>query len=845
MSDKINSYKRVISVCNACKAQKLKCDRARPSCSRCLRVGRQCIYGVSSKRNNTLLASAADSLVSHLSSVSRNSVSPDFLEETHSMSSNSSPLLPHEYSQNNLNNTLTLLPNITMDIWDPNTLIISHGFATYYDLPFGIHCLVLSDPFTRLLCGSLHGNILIELQCHIGNDKTPTLGGNCGLFTNTGGELKGPLSFLEKPLMKWIEENNEYVKNQLPLDYFNTIYTVGEIMHPNLLLTIETLLSEIEIIMINKEQVDFYLRNFYENIYPFYPLIDIPLFEKQLKDILIDTSGRYYKFNVLDRTVRNKIETLTTFVLIISISIRSCLDNKDQPFSGKKNESDTATNLIIFAQKLLSLLNGFKYTNENVLCCSLLLFIAEFLSPNNRQVHSSHDDILTLDCITRLAITLGLYNDPIVYERYRNNPNYDNSSEIFKRKLWITLQTIRFQILTVDGGFDEMDLKYLHKFKNVRKSGYSLFEDRFKESSFFDYKLFTMYDAVYDFHKLLGGLMISISPMNETQNLSQILDCVVSAENFMNDKFSLESMEEFPAGEGGIMEDSWRHASLNILAVRNFNRLNMNIMGLSSILGIQSKLVMYFEKLCKDDNVKWMGIYHTFLITTFKNYVKLLTLITSYLKGSYSQFILDNHKFCLNRTIIYTLVKLWRTQTSFILRLSYKKTQLQQINNVNDPTLSSLEGCLNRLAQLYPLTIVLSEQLEEKYIGVYQALQVVRYLSYLIENESLIAFVNKFWKMIFNSSRIAESVTEKINSKWGIGPKSVDIIQSYLENPSVLNNIDLTMIKEITKIIDESNLKLNNSQTHERNWENLDKFDISLFNDEMFSQFVQSNFEFF
>lgn len=147
MSDKINSYKRVISVCNACKAQKLKCDRARPSCSRCLRVGRQCIYGVSSKRNNTLLASAADSLVSHLSSVSRNSVSPDFLEETHSMSSNSSPLLPHEYSQNNLNNTLTLLPNITMDIWDPNTLIISHGFATYYDLPFGIHCLVLSDPF--------------------------------------------------------------------------------------------------------------------------------------------------------------------------------------------------------------------------------------------------------------------------------------------------------------------------------------------------------------------------------------------------------------------------------------------------------------------------------------------------------------------------------------------------------------------------------------------------------------------------------------------------------------------------------------------------------------------------
>ncbi|KAG0654678.1 hypothetical protein C6P44_000781 [Monosporozyma unispora] len=733
MSDKINSYKRVISVCNACKAQKLKCDRARPSCSRCLRVGRQCIYGVSSKRNNTLLASAADSLVSHLSSVSRNSVSPDFLEETHSMSSNSSPLLPHEYSQNNLNNTLTLLPNITMDIWDPNTLIISHGFATYYDLPFGIHCL-----------------------CHIGNDKTPTLGGNCGLFTNTGGELKGPLSFLEKPLMKWIEENNEYVKNQLPLDYFNTIYTVGEIMHPNLLLTIETLLSEIEIIMINKEQVDFYLRNFYENIYPFYPLIDIPLFEKQLKDILIDTSGRYYKFNVLDRTVRNKIETLTTFVLIISISIRSCLDNKDQLFSGKKNESDTATNLIIFAQKLLSLLNGFKYTNENVLCCSLLLFIAEFLSPNNRQVHSSHDDILTLDCITRLAITLGLYNDPIVYERYRNNPNYDNSSEIFKRKLWITLQTIRFQILTVDGGFDEMDLKYLHKFKNVRKSGYSLFEDRFKESSFFDYKLFTMYDAVYDFHKLLGGSMISISPMNETQNLSQILDCVVSAENFMNDKFSLESMEEFPAGEGGIMEDSWRHASLNILAVRNFNRLNMNIMGLSSILGIQSKLVMYFEKLCKDDN-----------------------------------------------------------------------------------------GCLNRLAQLYPLTIVLSEQLEEKYIGVYQALQVVRYLSYLIENESLIAFVNKFWKMIFNSSRIAESVTEKINSKWGIGPKSVDIIQSYLENPSVLNNIDLTVIKEITKIIDESNLKLNNSQTHERNWENLDKFDISLFNDEMFSQFVQSNFEFF
>lgn len=330
-----------------------------------------------------------------------------------------------------------------------------------------------------------------------------------------------------------------------------------------------------------------------------------------------------------------------------------------------------------------------------------------------------------------------------------------------------------------------------------------------------------------------------MSPMNETQDLANIMDHISILLNFMNDKFSLDKIQTIIPGENLIREDKWRNASLNIVAVRNFNTINMNILGLSSILGVHSTVLMYFENLAKSDREKWIKVYHQFILSTFGYFVKLLKIIINYLDGAYSNYLLDEQRFCLNRTVIYTLVKLWRIQTSFILRLSYKIKYLKTSGEINE--LNPFKECLDKLSQLYSLTIMFSKDLEKKYIGVFQAVQVVRYLAYMVEHSSMTTFVNQFWKNMFNSSNIPESVTEKINSKWGVGPKSEDFIDSYLDNPYMLSLINEDITMGMIKCLEDSDIDLERQE----GWQNLDKFDLSLYNQDFFNQFVQANFEFF
>ena len=192
---------RPTHVCAACRTQKLRCNRERPSCSRCQRIGRTCVYEKHSE----------DTLVSNNEPITPSSI----ISKAH-----------------DVDHKLILEFDEKLHLWNSKDMFISHGYHTYIDLPYGTHSIAQYDPYLRIFCPSVHGTTLADLQTRLefilSESKQPQ--------DNTFKTLESisPLMFIEDAVVKWVTKTNDYVNNQVPLEYFNTIYTIEAVSYTHL-----------------------------------------------------------------------------------------------------------------------------------------------------------------------------------------------------------------------------------------------------------------------------------------------------------------------------------------------------------------------------------------------------------------------------------------------------------------------------------------------------------------------------------------------------------------------------------------------------------------------------------
>ncbi|KAG0672658.1 hypothetical protein C6P45_000089 [Maudiozyma exigua] len=558
MNPKTVKKKRFPSVCVSCKAQKLKCDRERPQCGRCKRVKRQCSYDY----NPPVSVSVQDSI----------------LPKT-SPSNGSSSNTDNTFSPNILNNIGTLESSVTneeykhdfpqafdekIEMWEINKQFLSHGYHTYVDLPYATHSISQHDPYLRFFCPSVHGTTLTDLQSRLeyikdnNNSKSEDVV-NSGLL-KTVNEVS-PLSFIEDAVVKWVAKTNDNVNNQLPWEYFNTIFTIEDRMHPILVATIKRLITEIELLLPNKKKVNGLLKYFYQNIYPFYPLIEIPFFEESIKKMLIDDGvSSSYTILIFQENIRERLECLTLFLIILCITMRSPNLNIEGMVLLQQEFIDIAKKLLVLSQKILSLLNGFKYTSENILCCSLYLLIADIINPGNADEHITHNAILTLKCLSDMADTLGLHEDPSQFLRYFDRAAPPEPFFMYRRKLWIGLQSLRLEIMTADGGCGDSDYEYLERFISDNKSAIPSFVEQFKRSLITDRKIFMLQDDKYQFHILLNRVMCSCGPQCRDLNLNVIAQNIERLKEFTFKKFPLSELQNDSNAEP-MKQTDWRDTS--------------------------------------------------------------------------------------------------------------------------------------------------------------------------------------------------------------------------------------------------------------------------------------------
>lgn len=885
--------KDTFNVCIPCKRHKVKCDRLRPACGRCRRLNKICQY------NNFLPSLPSDDLNidNNYSKVSETLLSTPFSLNENGNFTNLDILAiePNLSTENTTNNTpnnnsiknidvsdnqkynlenLLQLPDVILDLWNPSHMMVTCGSTNHLDAPYTLHALIQYDPFTRLLCSSLHGTILYDLQNRI--DLLSLTSNKPAKKTCINENFLGPLPFIERAMLQWVEKLNDYGQKKLIIDFFNITYTVEDSLHPNLLNLLQMILNEILIILPDWKIIDQLLKRYYENVYPFYPFIEIELFEQRLREILTtknnddtnlnssngknNNSSNLFEFNILNKNIRFKLETLILFITIISISSREYSISQDticeDEFSfAKLDATNMSEQLIMQAKRILSLLDGSRYLNENIICCSLHLFLFDYLNPTSKTVHASHDEALSLKIIYQMAITMGLQHDPTKFKRFEKSSFFDTRIIMLKRKIWVGIQSLLLQICTLDGSLIPGNINNMIKFcfdeNDSGSSGPVMvnFHNKFNTSrdEIFDVALFEIQEDIYKLqlnsNKLMDSLVMANSQsvhntIKDLQNLADFVELKFPLKNNTNtDKYSQKNNHPTSKPE-------WRNAHLNLNQIKNLHKLNLNLICSSEILSVYISLMVYFESKTLEDFTQNHRYYSYFFNASVEWYMKLYETLVQILDGSFGKCISPSQFFSVNKTIIFTMVKLWRTQMSFILRLDYKNELLKAGNHsprerhTISETLAIFRSHLTTTLQLF------SKILQNDYFGAYQSIQMCKYLQYLTREDKLPEFINNFWNELKYGNDIPERIIEKINSKWGQGPFDVDMIKEYVFSNEILRNVDIELVKDLKKIIHKKGNEKNQDSDGTNTVSRIDMVDDTLAYVAL-DQLLNSNLELF
>ncbi|CCH59314.1 hypothetical protein TBLA_0B04800 [Henningerozyma blattae CBS 6284] len=777
MKYKNSNKSRISRVCNSCRIQKLKCDRERPSCKRCLKNKRPCYYDTSSPvliLNSVNIPLGNDRLIE--------------------MTSKDFPTISNEKSKSTTSENYSIFQshdlnlNYNVSLWNARDMYVSQGPSTYLDFPYGPHSIAQYDPFSRIFCSCTHGTVLADLQNKL--DRISLSNNITTMDSNTDsinpGEIISPLQFLKEAITHWAKNTNRNITNQLPPEYFNTIYTIEDRINPKLMSTIQELIQKVELLLPNMQNISIILLYFYENVYPFYPLIEIPTFENNLKEILEFQTNGYYKIIINKEDIRRKIETLVLFLLIIVISLRDPkfgLDN-DQTM----HPIQLANNIMIISEKLLSLLNGFKFTSENALACLLYSYISEYLNPGNDEMHVTHNGILILKCLTELAITLGLHEEPSQFSRYKADTFSTHSYFRLRYKLWLGIQTLRMLMITADGGCTILDQLYLENYFSNRDDLLDFPFGYMMSMSEFEKKLFELQKDKYQVHIKLTRLMNHCNKSSRTQNLIEISENINNLGAFISQKFPLPDASQ-PILATNIFVEEWRGAKFKFEEIKMVETLKVNILYLSSVLSIYNTLMFHFERNITENEERNEKFYHFYLVKGFGCYLELLTLILQYFENEFSPYTKINYEYSLNKGITFLMIKLWIAQLSYILRFSRKNEIL--INQLADSRYSEIHSKLENERAIVSymidsisshmglICILITAKFGYCYIGCSQVILMINYFLYLVNNSYLGQIQNAYWTNVINHTQISTKIVDKMNLKWGLSASNTNFIEKY------------------------------------------------------------------
>ncbi|CAI4037048.1 hypothetical protein SMKI_01G0020 [Saccharomyces mikatae IFO 1815] len=776
MEKTLSRRSRLRLVCLQCKQIKRKCDKVRPVCSRCQQHSLECKYEDSADLSSNAAASGLASL-----------------KTSHKSNSEYQLGLKWPTFRCSLQVPEGVI-NTTLSIWHAEDMLVIVGQVTFLDYPFAAHGLSQHDQYVRALCASLYGMTLMDFSNYANGIP----------FEDSSRSILGPLSFIEKAILRRIEHSKLFRVQPTAL---GMLYNGCSIEEDNSVAFLSSLVVEIEGVLAQKKDCEILLKCFYENIYPFYPFMDIGLFENDLSTLLLQDDDSHWKINTEEKHVRKKVETLSLLTVIMAMALKHSTLDADLLSMVKANTSETSTKLTRLCHRLLCLLDVFRYPNENTFTCLLYFYVSEHLDPESPDCVLSHTNLLTLNHLSNLSITLGLQYEPSKYKRFK-----DSSLMRHRRMLWLGIQSLKFQISLAEGDSDRSNGEYMEPFlANFEEVEAAASEDEESLVGELNVRLHDVTWNKYRLHIILSKLVSSCTSIIRHPQLFEVLENIKRLEGFLSDNFAAGLIYQPLQGNELNTIKLGRDTLLNTKDVEKTEIFLTNIVGRVCIFNILDVLSLYFEKKCIVHWEEYEKNYHFLTSRGFGVYLELAGLVSDYLDTRFEKNIPQQHGYIIDKQICFILVRIWMFQCRILLRCSYKQESLEKLSPSSAPTDSRekeneityvlarlIQHVRNQMAHLVDLA---REKLQDSYFCAYQTVPIFKYIVYLVDVGSLVSASNELWEKVTGEGEIPQKVQQAVRLKWGLDCNNSKRIKQNLTNSQSLESFNKILLCQMEEAV--------------------------------------------
>ena len=683
----IKKRNRISFVCQACRKSKTKCNKLKPQCTRCSKLGIACVYDVATQKppKVTKQKSLENILESEIDYWKKKAIELMRLKEGRTTrgkylrASEEGYNLREPKSEGQAKDGIcektgddSAFWNLRININGEDPGLLFTKVMKWEVNPLSENRIIVKDKFSIVLILSVISNTSAN------NSSVPVLAADPGI-TRTLTSVRDSLLNFKDVLLK--QNINSHQRRRIET-FTNRLLQVpsprldDELKQPfrNIFLEdscaygsgeyselLKSFIRDFEDLLPPYDVMQSYMSHFYANIYPCLPFLHKAMFEEVIRAIVIrdPMDSSRVKLVLGNSGFRYKMENLCLLIITLKLSYMSLLFISESEAYRKYVNMEMLENYpigfssILLAQRLLASENWCACPNENIVACLLYIWSYFVFSPNEGDFFlDSHIDSIAI-VILKLSLAIGLHRDPLEYPQLASLR--DKRLINYRRLLWLSVVSITgiesalkstylspFRLMSIFGtDMDDSNAleKYMERVKKTMDTK-NLFELNLHRLTFRRAQRSILYQK-------LNTLTMNnhrYFPLSELNNLKIKIESLVDGNLLERTDESVVQVKEGEVdveGVGSREEDSSVLSQLSLVTCQNAIEFCSRLTDSLLFLRCSVALMIYFEDHCTQSarkrqnstEEKYVPYYYHYFKDSVYHAVQLAVLIQEFFQG--------------------------------------------------------------------------------------------------------------------------------------------------------------------------------------------------------------------
>lgn len=718
---------RISFVCKACRKSKTKCDREKPSCTRCIKNGIECVYDI--EQQTQPRNPSKDATIGRLKKEVEywQSKSMDYL----SMIANHGPYKSaegHIHKKIKLSDTqdqksarndsdgeksvpspdeiminfyksfphILIKDCMTRDL-KPSSAIAQirqdNFLCTFIASVFSSasrNALIHTIPTEELPTGSSHP----KLKCNILNLRHRMLG-EC----ENNRQRERVYEFTERILRGGTFPKK--AKSGLFVALFSHTlhktfvedFCLDETNYSEIL---TDLINQIEGLLPSVEAIEIYKIHFYKYVYPIIPFLDIELFEECLTEVISKNPAnpKKVKLRMGKRRLRSKIENLAILLAVLKLSYISmdfalaAEESSNLPQLSTSNinsklmkENVITDEAISLSQRCVSSVNLFNWTSENSLCCLMYLWAYFVFAPEEGDYYLDQPTDIIMGMVTSLAVNIGLHRDPSEYEQFKDFSVIDHRLLNYRRKLWLCIVIVCRYESSLKGKCPQSMKDHMVSFLNVDNKGpdnyMNLVVGDMVTKDPLNLRMHKLCFKNYQLFLLLSELDAVTISLHHKVSLAHIEDLLERIHDFIDKNYPISDIpDEFSAEKIPIQHIPKLGETIDMLIINSASCFQTHTISRLVLLRVTSALFSYFEGECKNAASKYLPYYEKYFTKLVTETLELAKIFEKCFEGEFDAALFPFMKYLVDSTAQLCLSTVLHSLLGISLRMTHAESLL-------------------------------------------------------------------------------------------------------------------------------------------------------------------------